>query len=543
MEQESEFLKHIPCEECGSSDGNSLYTDGHTYCFVCNTYQKGESSMNTVVEFDFEKTKHSFMSGNYTELNARNIKRATCEKWDYMIGQHGADVVHIANYKNAAGETVAQKIRFRNKEFKVLGDAKAMGLYGMHLWATGGKQVVVTEGEIDALSLSQAQNLKWPVVSVPHGAQSAAKAIRKNLEWLLKFDSVVFMFDNDEAGKAAAVECAKLLPPNRAKIAHLPLKDANEMLVAGRSAELLQCMWDATDYRPDGIVAATDLWDQLVTRTAIPFWDFPYKGLNKKLLGLRRGEICTFTAGSGVGKSAFCREIAYDLMEQGCTVGYVALEENNDRTLLGFMGIHANKPLHQLPDIAVEQYRDSYDHVAPKLFLYDHWGSTESDNLLDKIRFLVHGCECDVIILDHLSMVVSGVTSDDAADERRLIDNTMTALRKLVEELQCGMILVSHLRRPQGDRGYERGQETSLNSLRGSHAIAQLSDAVIGLERDQQGEQPNVTTIRILKNRFTGDTGVAGYTEYQRETGRLRELDDPDQAVSTGYSADWETDG
>lgn len=543
MEQESEFLKHIPCEECGSSDGNSLYTDGHTYCFVCSTYQKGESSMNTVVEFDFEKTNHSFMSGNYTELNSRNIKRSTCEKWDYMIGHHGADVVHIANYKNAAGETVAQKIRFRNKEFKVLGDAKAMGLYGMHLWATGGKQVVVTEGEIDALSLSQAQNLKWPVVSVPHGAQSAAKAIRKNLEWLLKFDSVVFMFDNDEAGKAAAVECAKLLPPNRAKIAHLPLKDANEMLVAGRSSELLQCMWDATDYRPDGIVAATDLWDQLVTRTAIPFWDFPYKGLNDKLLGLRRGEICTFTAGSGVGKSAFCREIAYDLMEQGCTVGYVALEENNDRTLLGFMGIHANKPLHQLPEIAVEQYRDSYDHVAPKLFLYDHWGSTESDNLLDKIRFLVHGCECDVIILDHLSMVVSGVTSDDAADERRLIDNTMTALRKLVEELQCGMILVSHLRRPQGDRGYERGQETSLNSLRGSHAIAQLSDAVIGLERDQQGEQPNVTTIRVLKNRFTGDTGVAGFTEYQRETGRLRELDDPDQAVSTGYSADWETDG
>lgn len=543
MEQESEFLKHIPCEECGSSDGNSLYTDGHTYCFVCNAHKKGETTMNTVVEFDIDKTKHSFMSGQHTAITNRNIKRATCEKWDYMIGQHGADMVHIANYKNSAGETVAQKIRFRNKEFKVLGDAKSMGLYGMHLWASGGKQVVVTEGEMDALSLSQAQNLKWPVVSVPHGAQSAPKAIRKNLEWLLKFDSVVFMFDNDEAGKTAAVECAKLLPPNRAKIAHLPLKDANEMLVAGRSAELLQCMWDATDYRPDGIVAATDLWDQLVSRTAVPFWDFPYSGLNEKLLGLRRGEICTFTAGSGVGKSAFCREISYSLMEQGCKVGYVALEENNDRTLLGFMGIHANKPLHQLPDIVVEQYRDSYDHVAPNLFLYDHWGSTESDNLLDKIRFLVHGCECDVIILDHLSMVVSGVTSDDAADERRLIDNTMTALRKLVEELQCGMILVSHLRRPQGDRGYERGQETSLNSLRGSHAIAQLSDSVIGLERDQQGEQPNVTTIRVLKNRFTGDTGVAGYTEYQRETGRLRELDDPDQAVPAGYSADWETDG
>lgn len=140
-------------------------------------------------------------------------------------------------------------------------------------------------------------------------------------------------------------------------------------------------------------------------------------------------------------------------------------------------------------------------------------------------------------------MVVSGLTADQDNDERRLIDYTMTALRKLAEELQCGMILVSHLRRPQGDRGYERGQETSLNSLRGSHAIAQLSDSVIGLERDQQGENPDVTTIRVLKNRFTGETGVAGFAEYQRKTGRLRELTDPDQAVSQGYTADWETDG
>ena len=543
MEQESEFLKHIPCEECGSSDGNSLYTDGHQYCFVCQTHKKGEDQMNTVVEMPNQIQKSALINGQITHLSARNIKRETCEKWDYRIGQYNGEQVQVANYKNLQGEVVAQKLRFRNKDFKILGNAKEIGLYGMHLWASGGKQVVVTEGEIDALSLSQAQNLKWAVVSVPHGAQSAAKAVRKNLEWLLKFETVVFMFDNDEAGKAASIECAKLMPPNRAKIAHLPLKDANEMLVAGRSAELLQCMWDATTYRPDGIVSARDMWDSLVSRTAVPFWDFPFKGLNDKLLGIRRGEICTFTAGSGVGKSAFCREIAYDLMEQGCKIGYVALEENNDRTLLGFMGIRENKPLHQLPEIAVEEYRDAFEHVADKLFLYDHWGSTDSDNLLDKIRFLVHGCECDVIILDHLSMVVSGLTADQDNDERRLIDYTMTALRKLAEELQCGMILVSHLRRPQGDRGYERGQETSLNSLRGSHAIAQLSDSVIGLERDQQGENPDVTTIRVLKNRFTGETGVAGFAEYQRKTGRLRELTDPDQAVSQGYTADWETDG
>jgi twinkle protein len=99
----------------------------------------------------------------------------------------------------------------------------------------------------------------------------------------------------------------------------------------------------------------------------------------------------------------------------------------------------------------------------------------------------------------------------------------MTYLRTLVEETGVGLFLVSHLRRPEGDKGHEQGAKTSLSQLRGSHSIAQLSDMVIGLERDQQGKNPNVTTLRVLKNRFSGETGLAGYLEYDRDTGRLAE--------------------
>jgi twinkle protein len=231
------------------------------------------------------------------------------------------------------------------------------------------------------------------------------------------------------------------------------------------------------------------------------------------------------------------------LMEQDCTIGYIALEENNDRTMLGFMGIHENLPLHTDRSIDVSAYRGAYDWVAPKLYLYDNFGSTDVDTLYDKIRYLVRSVDCDVIVLDHLSMIVSGISSSQESDERRFIDNLMTGLRSLVEELQCCMVLVSHLRRPQGDRGYEQGQETSLNALRGSAAIAQLSDAVVGLERDQQGDNPNHTTVRVLKNRYTGDTGVAGLIEYQRETGRLRELATGNQSLSSYDFADSETYG
>ena len=529
---ESEFIEHIPCDECGSSDANSLYTDGHTYCFACQTSKAGDESETKKEKRVMDDNNKGLVTGHPRALVNRNITLDTSKFWDYTVGTMNGQPVQIANYKDLHGTTVAQKIRFPNKDFRFIGDTKKAGLFGQSLWKDGGKMVTVTEGEIDALSLSQAQGNKWAVVSVPNGAAGAAKSIRKNLEWLLKFDVVNFMFDTDEVGVAAAKECAALLPPSRAKIVSLPLKDANEMLVEGRSQELIQAMWNAKTFRPDGIVAVADMWERLVTRQAVQHWTYPFSGMNEKLLGVRRGEIVTFTAGSGVGKSAFCREISYDLMEQGCKVGYIALEENNERTTLGFMGIHADLPLHQIPDVKVEDYKESYDHIKDKLFLYDHWGSTEAQNLVDRIRFLVRGEECDVIILDHLSMVVSGVTASEESDERRLIDNTMTKLRTLVEELQCGMLLVSHLKRPAGERGFERGQETTLNALRGSAAIAQLSDAVVGLERDQQGDNPNSTTVRVLKNRYTGETGVAGIIDYQRETGRLRENPEGNSGVS-----------
>jgi twinkle protein len=540
---ESEFIGHAPCEVCGSSDAKAVYSDGHAYCFSCQQHFKGES-MNNVITLEHNDTTHNdFVHGSAQPLKSRKITSETCAKWGYETATYKGKPVQIANYRNQTGEVVAQKLRFPNKEFKFIGDTKNAGLYGMHLWRDGGKMVTITEGEIDALSLSQVQGLKWAVVSVPNGAAGAAKAVKRNLEWLLKFESVVFMFDNDDVGIKAAKECAALLPPKRAKIATLPMKDANEMLVAGRGGDLIQAMWDAKESRPDGIVAATDLWDTLVNRQEIKAYDYPFSGLNDKLIGVRKGELVTFTAGSGVGKSAFCREISYNLMEQGCTVGYIALEENNDRTMLGFMGIHEDLPLHLDRSIDVNNYREAYDHIAPKLFLYDNFGSTDINELYDKIRYLVRGVDCDVIVLDHLSMVVSGVSSSQESDERRMIDNLMTGLRSLVEELQCAMILVSHLRRPQGDRGYEQGQETSLNALRGSAAIAQLSDAVIGLERNQQGDNPHVTTVRVLKNRYTGETGVAGLIEYQRETGRLRELATGDTQLSAYDFTDGEAYG
>jgi twinkle protein len=330
------------------------------------------------------------------------------------------------------------------------------------------------------------------------------------------------MFDSDGAGREAALKCAEILRPGKARIAELPLKDANEMLMANRAEELMKCFWDAKSFRPDGIIAGADLWELVNEEDIKETVEYPFQKLNELTNGLRRGELVTVTAGSGIGKSAFMREISYHLLNKGERVGMVMLEESARRTALGLMGLALNKPLHiNREGISQEELRQAFDETlgSNRVFLYDHFGSTEVDHLMNKLRYMVKGLECDWLILDHLSILVSGL---EGIDERRLIDQAMTMLRTFVEETGCGLLLVSHLRRPDG-KGHEEGAATSLSQLRGSHAIAQLSDIVIGLERNQQGENPNETLIRVLKNRFSGNTGFGCTMVFSKETGRLTE--------------------
>jgi twinkle protein len=519
-QKESDFVQHEPCPSCKSQDNLARYTDGHAYCFGCKYYEVGSGEPLQEVK----KSNTALIEVTTAALNKRGITEDTCKFWQYGIGTYSGQPVQVAQYIKE-GSVIAQKLRFPSKDFLVLGETKSLPLFGQNLWRDGGRMVTVTEGEIDALTVSQLFGNKWPVVSVPSGAAGALKSFQANLEWLEKFDSVVIMFDDDEPGRKAALECAMLLTPGKAKISTIVgFKDANEAHVAGEGKRVIDAVYGGKVYRPDGVVLGCDLWDTVTQEDTNDSTPYPWAALNDKLLGIRKGELVVMTSGTGIGKSSVCREMICHLIRAGKKVGLLMLEESVKRTARNLMAIHLNTPAYFWADrqISPEQKKEAFDATVAKVVLFDHFGSVSPENLLARIRYMTKSCGCEYIFLDHLSIVVSGLGD---GDERRLIDNAMTSLRSLVEETQCSLFVVSHLRRPDGDRGHEEGATTSLAQLRGSHAIAQLADSVIGLERNQQGDAPNELMIRVLKNRFTGDTGVAGMLRYFKESGRLHEFE------------------
>ena len=528
MDDLEAIATHQPCPDCNSSDALTHNSDGSTKCYSCGIFtpnRKGKTN-NTPMETPHQQTSsNGFVNGEFTAITPRGIHKDTCVKYGYQVGQVHGKPAHIANYRNMDGGQVAQKYRFADKTFTCSGNPTYF--FGQNLWPNGGKKLVITEGEIDCLTVSQLQGNKWPCVSLPSGAQSAKGIFKKQLEWLSSWDEVIVMFDEDDAGRAASESVAHILPAGKCKIARLSMKDPNEMLLAGKGEDVIRAFWDAKVWRPDDIVDGSELYTRLTVPKENDNVPYPYYGLNALTHGFRKGEIVTFCAGSGIGKSAVCKEIALHILKTtDRKLGYIALEESIERTANGIIGLEMDRPLHLEPFTPDEAYNKAYKDTvgSGRFFLYDHWGSLESDNLLSHIRYMAKAMDVDYVVLDHLSIVVSG---QGDGDERRMIDNTMTKLRALVEETKLGLILVSHLKRPEG-KGHEDGATTSLAQLRGSAAIAQLSDMCIGLERNQQDkENKNRTTLRVLKNRFSGETGVACHLLYDKETGRLSEDTNP----------------
>tara|TARA_Y100000389_G_scaffold18178_2_gene15826 strand:+ start:1855 stop:3492 length:1638 start_codon:yes stop_codon:yes gene_type:complete len=534
------FIKyHLPCPLCSSSDAVSMNKDGSAYCFSCQEYIK-EYNMETQ-EIETTKSKNEYevrdylKQSNYAEIIDRNIKEHTCKRYGVTVKMDSIGNItnHYYPYHDKQGAKIATKTRYTKlKEFSLQGNTKVSGLFGEHLFSKN-KYVIITEGELDCLSAYQmfkTDRYETPVVSIKNGITSAVKDIKGSLDWLEQFDNVIINFDNDDQGREGALKVAELFSPGKCKIIHLPegYKDASDCLQKNKIQIYTKAFWDAKLYAPDGIINANILFDDITKPTLKSFVQYPFEGMNKITYGIRPSELITFTAGSGLGKTQVMREVVHHMIKSTeDNIGLLMLEETPVITSKGLMSIEANQRLH-LPDVHVskEEMKTYFDATVGtgRVFMFDHFGSNSIDNIVSRVRYLAKGLDCKYIIIDHVSIIVS---DQSHGDERRALDEIMTRLRTLVQETGVAMIVVSHLRRPEG-KGHEEGAATSLSQLRGSASIGQLSDMVIGLERDAQNDDPdirNTTRVRVLKNRFAGLTGPCCDLRYDADTGRLKEVE------------------
>lgn len=541
----SNFVGHEPCPKCGSEDNCAVFDDGHKHCFSagCDYHTASTSGGTTTTHTEPKKEKKfrpliPLSEITFRDLPKRKLYEGTLKHWKYGLAKYNDKTVQVATFFED-GRPRTQKVRFPDKGFLMLGDTKNVPFYGQHLCEGGGKKLVVTEGELDALTVSQCQDLKWPVVSIPNGADSAKRTFQDQIEFLERFDEVVIMFDMDDPGQKAAEECATILTPGKAKIASLPLKDASDVYVAKGKAPIIDAMWRAKAYFPGGLRRISELIDEALTDTE-PGIRYPWAKITEETYGTYDGQIIGIGAGVGCGKTEVFMEICKDRVHLGRKVGCFYLEQDGGETLKRIGGKLINVPLH-LPgaEYDKEALRKQLLEFEDSCIIYDNFGHNDWEIVKRKIQWLSQAWGVKDIFLDNLTALISH--SEDLNSDLSAIMEEMASLAK---REKITIWFVSHLTTPEG-KPHEEGGRVYARHFYGSRAISRWAHIMLGLERNTQAEDEetrNITTLRILKHREKGRTvGNTYFLKYNEETNSMTETDPPPKE-RPGFHGDAEGD-
>lgn len=494
--------QHIPCDDCGSSDARCVYADGHSHCFSCNTH------------IPPPRGKEEYLTDTYSYeyLDYRGITKDTFRFYNAKtkIDSEGKPVAIGFEWPNHS-----MKVRILPKAHHTIGDIAKGGLFGRNFFMAGSnRSVIITEGELDALSLYQV--CRVPCVSIRSSSTGKLDAAIDR-QWLNSFERVYLALDGDGPGREAAADIASLFDFNKVyqiKFAGGLRKDANDYLRAGEGEELAKLFLTAKRYLPEQVVSSWTDFNKILSETPKSGVSYPWPTLNYMTYGIRTGESVLITAQEGVGKTEVMHSILHHLLrETKDAIGTIFLEEPKKRLLQAVAGIHLRRPVH-LPDCGTsdaEVYSAVQEVVQEddRLHLYSHFGSDDPETILDTIRFLVSARSCRYVLLDHITMVVSGLGGDN---ERRALDYLSTRLEMMVKELDFALIVVSHV----NDDGLTRG----------SRNISKIADIRLDLSRDVKSLDPIIrrtTHLMVAKNRFCGRTGPAGDLLFDPTTYTLSE--------------------
>ena len=452
----------------------------------------------------------------------RGIDRHTMQFFDIasLVSDEGITDQRYP-YHTHDGKVVYKYRKVATKSFSWSPDKKGtkVKLFGQNKFDPGsGKFITITEGELDAASVFQMTGSKWPVVSVP-SASEAGRCVKDNLDYLNSFDKVYLAFDNDAAGQKATEDVASILGYRKIHVVKMTaFKDANGYLTGDKEDEFRRILFNAPRYSPTKVVSDVEEFVAAICEednsTVVPY---PWDGMNEKTYGIRSGEVVLITAQEGLGKTEVVRNIEYNIFSTtDHSIGVIHLEEPIKRVVQGYVGIKLGKPVF-LPDCGVplaEQEAVVREiMVDGKVQVYRHFGSDDVDDVVNTIRVMAKLLDCKYIFIDHISILVSDDTANQGKDERRLLDTMSTKLKMLAQELDVGIIVVSHV----NDNGQTRG----------SRNIGKIADIRIDLYRDQIADDPierNTTTMMVSKNSYCGKTGLGSKLFFDLDNYSLKEI-------------------
>jgi archaellum biogenesis ATPase FlaH len=528
-------------------------------------YKRGEK-MRSDEGFEPKETVAEVTTFKSADIPDRGIRKETLERFGVKVAVSQEDgktptAVYFPSY-NQKGKVVGYTKQDLTKGKEEKGHWSAIGsvtignkMFGQNVAEAQNRKrnnLVVTEGQWDCLSVFQSlvDNVKGTkyegieplVVSIPMGTANAVESILHNESYVLSHDALTIFFDDDHCTPAELAK--KIMKGHEAREAvanalvgsglslftvtpEEGFKDASDFMQAGRSSDLAKLVqFGRRPYSSEKIVKAGDLdLEFLLEPRPEGIYVNSFPRLMDKLHGFRTRELVLLTSPSGVGKSTVCSIFASAFMGAGEKLGMIYLEETNKETMQRLIAAKLkvnylefkNNPLQVTTK---EKIQAAYNEIVDndQLVMLGHFGSLPVSELMAKIKHmhLVEGC--NFIILDHLSLVISGSA---VKDERKELDMVMTELAAFCAANDVCIIAVSHINRSAAEQfkapKLKEGEEpkpywvqVSKEMMRGSAALEQLSFVILGLEPEINPDRSRGRVrLTVLKNRPWSYLGVA----------------------------------
>lgn len=430
----------------------------------------------------------------------RNIPRAVIDK--YKVGEDGNKIVFPFLLPDGTLAMAKTREAVDGASPKPTAAGCEAVLFGWQAISDTERTLVLTEGEIDALSMA-AYGL--PGMSVPYGGGGKGKQnwIENEFDRLERFETIYIATDMDEPGEQAAVEIAARLGRHRCYRVKLPRKDANECLNDGvTQAEMVKCITDAQGLDPDGLHRAGAYESKIVSL----FWpaheerqgySVPYSGLNGRLL-FRPAEVTLWSGATGSGKSQLISDCVPRWIKEGSRVCVASFEMKPEWTLKRMV-----KQSGGVERPTAQYIREILGFLDGGLLLYEKVGKSGIPALLEIFDYARAKYGCDQFVIDSLMRL--GIEADDYNGQEKgvflLVD---WAIANNVH-----LHLVAHSRKGGADRGVPEAED-----VKGAMEIGANAFNIITIWRNRKIEEtagdanlrPDMTeepgvTINVAKQR------------------------------------------
>lgn len=444
--------------------------------------------------------------GKHKAIPERGISQSTCVKYD--VRTYNYEILFPYFHKGQARAVEVRNNLYHKRQpghFTTTGNNQGL-FFGMQAVHTK-RVLAITFGCYDALSIFQATGVACLSVS----DSKLIKALKHNYEWLMAFEELIIVPDNDSSCRKA-IEAADELWPANTKIVSLSHKDANEYSQKKQEDLLTRAFYSALPLA--GNLIKSTVRGSITTEQQL-VGHLTGTAIDRLLCGFRDGELTSILGAPTVGKTTYTRWLLSRLISSNVKVAVISSEEGPNRYINKLARTMTS--CHVLTPDLVQACEEKLDEMTKWYSKYQY----DVDKVTRFIAAATKAHNCKVVLIDN----ISAMSRPEKLNED--IGNYIMALNRLAEEYSCHIIVVSHLSRVNADTEMPDAELMQLGF--GSSSIEKYSWNVAILLRKPSEE---LSIVRVVKNREIGPRGIGSYKlQYNPDTLDFTEYDSKGKTI------------